>query len=119
LVHGGVAAVRDDALDVLELVVLVPHLPAVADHARHGGVDDDVGRHVQVGDPFVAVDHGQPRPLLVHLLDVVQQLLARDLREQLHLVVKVLQAVVGVKPDLLEHRVLVPFAGEGEERGGM
>merc|ERR1719228_1390696 len=40
-VGAGVAAVGDDALDLLQLVVLVPHGAAVPHHAGHGGVDDD------------------------------------------------------------------------------
>ena len=36
--------------------------PGRADHRRHGGVDDHVARHVQVGDAAVGVDHGEARP---------------------------------------------------------
>ena len=32
-------------------------LPPSADHRGHRGVDDDVARHVQVGDALVGVDH--------------------------------------------------------------
>ena len=39
----------------------VPHLARGADHRRHRGVDDDVARHVQVGDAAVGVDHGERR----------------------------------------------------------
>lgn len=42
--------VGNDALDVLELVLLVPHLAAVAHDAGHGGVHDHVRGNVQVGD---------------------------------------------------------------------
>lgn len=52
LVDPGVGGVRDDREGVLGLVVAVPHLPGVADHRGHGGVDDDVGGHVEVRDPL-------------------------------------------------------------------
>ena len=61
LVHPGVRAVRDDGHRVLGFALGVPHLAAFADHGRHGGVDDHVGWHVQVGDAFVGIDHGQRR----------------------------------------------------------
>ena len=50
LVDGWVAPIRDDTLDLLQLVVLVPHLTAVSDHVGHAGVDDHVAGHVQVRD---------------------------------------------------------------------
>ena len=37
--------------------------PEVRIIGRHRGVDDDVARHVQVGDAPVGVDHGQRRAL--------------------------------------------------------
>ena len=50
LIHSSITAVRDDALDVLQRVVLTPHLATVTHHHRHGGVDDHIGRHVQVSN---------------------------------------------------------------------
>ena len=49
------------AMRVLPLAGGVPHLPGVADHRRHRRVDDDVARHVQVGDAVVGVDHRERR----------------------------------------------------------
>ena len=43
------------------LAVGAPHVARGADHRRHRGVDDDVARHVQVGDALVGVDHRQAR----------------------------------------------------------
>ena len=59
LIDAGVAAVGDDGFAVLQFAVFVPHLPGASDHRGHGGIDDDVARHVQVGDAFVAVHHGE------------------------------------------------------------
>ncbi len=70
LVDAGVAAVRDDRLGVLQFTGGVPHFARVADHGRHRCVDDNVAWHVQVGDAFVGVDHGQRRTLGVQGLDV-------------------------------------------------
>src|SRR5664280_726182 len=53
------------AWHILKMVVLVPHLAAVADDVGHRGVDDDVARHVQVRDALARVDHGQGGPVLV------------------------------------------------------
>ena len=63
LVDAGVAAVREDGEGVGLLAVRAPHVAGGADHGRHGGVDDDVARDVQVGDALVGVDHGQRRAL--------------------------------------------------------
>ena len=63
LVDAGVAAVREDGEGVGLLAVRAPHVAGGADHGRHRGVDDDVARHVQVGDALVGVDHRQRRAL--------------------------------------------------------
>jgi hypothetical protein len=70
LVDAGVAAVGDDGERVLLLAGGVPHLAAAADHGGHGGIDDDVAGHVQIGDAFVAVHHGQGGAAGVGGLDV-------------------------------------------------
>ena len=49
-VEVGVAAVGDDRLGLLQFTIGVPHHSARADHRRHRRIDDDVARHVQVGD---------------------------------------------------------------------
>ena len=59
LVDAGVGGVRDHREGVGLLAVGAPHVAGGADHRRHRGVDDDVGRHVQVGDALVGVDHRQ------------------------------------------------------------
>mmetsp|Transcript_13231 Transcript_13231/g.33990 ORF Transcript_13231/g.33990 Transcript_13231/m.33990 type:complete len:569 (+) Transcript_13231:365-2071(+) len=108
-VDAGVAAVGDHALDVLQHVVLVPHLAAVAHHAGHGGVDDDVAGHVQVGDALGAVHHGQARPARGAVDRRQRRLHLRLLRVAGELFVDVAQAVVGVHMELLQQRaVLVP-----------
>ena len=59
LVNASVAAVGDEGEGVLLFAFLVPHLAGGADHRRHGGVHDDVGGDVEVGDAFVGVDVGE------------------------------------------------------------
>ena len=103
LVGRGVAAVGDHGHGLVELAVRAPHLPRFPDDDRHGGVDDDVAGHVQVGDALVGIDHGQGRPLGVDGLDVVLDLFARGFRQGLDLGVEVAQAVVDVDPELFEH----------------
>src|SRR5690606_13384697 len=70
LINAGVAAVRDHRQSVLTLAPAVPHLATVTDHGRHGGIDDHIAGHVQVGDAFVGVHHGQLRLLVEYGLDV-------------------------------------------------
>ena len=59
LIDAGIRGVGNDGEAVLALAVFVPHLTGVANHGRHGGVDDDVGGDVQVGDAFVGINHGE------------------------------------------------------------
>ena len=61
LIDTGVAAVGNDGLGVGQLAVGAPHLSRGADGGWHGGIDDDVAGHVQVGDALVRVDHGHRR----------------------------------------------------------
>src|SRR5690625_6301373 len=50
LVDAGIAAVGDDGLGILQLALGIPHAPRIPDHGRHGGIDDDIAGHVQIGD---------------------------------------------------------------------
>mmetsp|Transcript_117348 Transcript_117348/g.163313 ORF Transcript_117348/g.163313 Transcript_117348/m.163313 type:complete len:272 (-) Transcript_117348:425-1240(-) len=49
----GVAPIRNRRLEILLLVIDVPHLAATANGGGHGVVNDDVARHVQVRDALV------------------------------------------------------------------
>merc|ERR1712241_293633 len=94
VVHGGVGAVGDDALNLLQLVILVPHLTTITNHVGHGSVNDDITAHVQVGDALVRVDHGKSRPCGVGGVNV-----GNDLRFHgvaLDLLVQVAKAVVHI-----------------------
>mmetsp|Transcript_51980 Transcript_51980/g.126825 ORF Transcript_51980/g.126825 Transcript_51980/m.126825 type:complete len:365 (-) Transcript_51980:812-1906(-) len=102
VVEGGVAAVGDHCLAVLELVVLVPHLARVPDHDGHGGVDDDIRGHVQVGDALGGVDHGDARAGLILLHNVRLDRLLLRIGQLLNLLVHVPKAVVGVHAELVE-----------------
>jgi hypothetical protein len=110
LVDGGVAAIRDHGLGVVQLAVGAPHLAGVTDHGRHRGVDDDVARHVQVGDAFVGVDHRQRRARGVDRLDVGFDLRLLLGRQGLDASVQVADAVVQVEADLGQH---VGVLGQG------
>merc|ERR1719270_481555 len=58
LVHGGVGPVRDDTLDLLQLVILVPHCSTISDNTRHAGVNYDITGYMKIGDTFAGVNHG-------------------------------------------------------------
>src|SRR5699024_2868071 len=57
LVNASVRGIRDDSEGVLLFIVLVPHVAGGTDHRRHGSVDDDIRRNVQVGNTLVGVNH--------------------------------------------------------------
>ena len=59
LVNACVAAVGYDGEGVLLFAGLVPHLAGGADHGGHGGVHNDVGGDVEIGDTLVGIDHGE------------------------------------------------------------
>jgi hypothetical protein len=110
--------VGDDGLGVLTLAGGVPHLPGVADHGRHGGVDDDVRRHMEVGDAPVGVDHGDGRAGVERRLNVGLDggpLLLRQLAEGGE---HAGQPVVGVGADPLQDgSVLGEDVGEEDLHG--
>ena len=60
-----VGAIRDRGQGVVELAVGTPHPAGLADHRRHRSVDDEVAGHVQAGDAFVGIDHGEARSFRV------------------------------------------------------
>lgn len=71
------APVRDEALCVLQLVVLVPHAARVAHHVWHRRVHNHVGGHMQIRDALAAVDHGQRGAGGVGGVDLGEDLAAR------------------------------------------
>lgn len=70
LVDPGIGGVGDDGEGVAGFALGVPDFAAGADHGGHGGVDDDVGGDVEIGDAFVGVDHAERRAVGVGELDV-------------------------------------------------
>ena len=70
LINPRVTAVRDHGLRVVLLTVRSPHFPADAKRRGHRRIDDDVARHVQVGDPPVRVHHREVRAVLHGRLQV-------------------------------------------------
>ena len=93
LVDAGVRAVGDHREGVVLLAVRAPHVARGADHRGHRRVDDDVARHVEVGDALVGVDHRQARPVGQALLDRGLDLVA--VREVGEPVEDAAEAVVG------------------------
>ncbi len=102
LVDACEGALRHHGLDVLQAAVGAPHLAAVADHRRHGGVDDDVVGRVEVGDALGRIDHGQFGAVLVAGVQVALDLVLLALRQRGDLVVEVDHAVVDVDAQFVE-----------------
>src|SRR5699024_763284 len=67
----GVRGVWNNSQGVLGFVILIPHLTAGANHGWHGGINDDVGWDVQVGDAAVRVHHRQVRTVVVGVYNFV------------------------------------------------
>ncbi len=57
VVDARIAIVGDAAFGVRGLAIGAPADAACADHSRHGGVDDHIGRHMQVGDALIGIHH--------------------------------------------------------------
>ena len=84
LVDAGVGAVGNHSLGILRLASSIPHLARLAEHRRHGGVDDHIARHMEVGDALVGVHHRDRRPVCQRCSDVGLDgcaLLSRELRQ--------------------------------------
>ena len=65
-----IAAVGDHASGVVFLAIRAPALAACTDHCRHRGVDDDIGRHMQVGDAFIGIHHVKRRTTRENCVDL-------------------------------------------------
>ena len=107
LIDRRVTGIRNHTLRVIRLAVRAPHLSRVANDRGHGGVDDDVAGHMQVGDPLVGVHHRHGRPLLVHSLNVGFDGFALILRQGLDLRVEVTDPVVRIHAQLLERLAML------------
>ena len=96
LINARITAVRDHGLHVIFFAVRAPHFPADAKRRRHRSIDDDITRHVKVGDTPVGVHHGEIRAVLHGRLQVgFDGLLLRG-RQRADLGVHVAQPVVGI-----------------------
>ena len=102
LIDTGVSGLRHNRLGVLGLAVAAPHLTGVADHGRHGGVNDNVRRNVQVGDALDGIHHGHFRTVFVAGVDRFFDLVLSGLRQGLDLFVDAAHAVVRVNADFVE-----------------
>mmetsp|Transcript_102131 Transcript_102131/g.200291 ORF Transcript_102131/g.200291 Transcript_102131/m.200291 type:complete len:279 (-) Transcript_102131:773-1609(-) len=102
LIHSSITAVRDDALDVLQRVVLTPHLTTVTHHHRHGGVNDHIGRYVQVSNASARVNHGEPRALFITSIDILTNGIRSGSWKLLDLLKNIVKAVVRVHTNTLE-----------------
>mmetsp|Transcript_25143 Transcript_25143/g.65901 ORF Transcript_25143/g.65901 Transcript_25143/m.65901 type:complete len:240 (-) Transcript_25143:675-1394(-) len=102
----GVAPVWDAGLEVLLLVVGIPHLSSNADGSGHGIVDDDVARHMKISDSSVAVHHGHSRAFLVHRINVCQDRSAFRFSTSRNLGVHVADAIVWVDTQFVEGRCM-------------
>ncbi len=70
LIDPGVGTVRYNELGILLLAIRSPHLTGRSNRGRHRGVDNNVARHVKIGDPFVGVHHREVGTVLVDGLNV-------------------------------------------------
>ena len=99
-----VTPIGNHRLRVLQLSVRTPHFPRVANDDRHGRVDDDIARHMQVRDALGRIDHRECRPILVHGLDVRLDFRPFRIRQFLYFHVQIAQAVVGAHAQLFQYR---------------
>ena len=102
LVDAGKGALRHHGLDVLQAAVGAPHLAAIANHGRHGSVDDDVIGRMEIGNALGRIHHRQFRAVLVAGVQVADDFLAQRLRQRLELVIQVDHAVVDVHAEFFK-----------------
>jgi hypothetical protein len=102
LVDAGKGRFRHDALAVVLLAVSAPHLAALTDHGRHGGINDNVVGRMEVGDALGRIDHGQTRTMFLAGVQVADDFVAQGFRQGLDLLVEVDHAVIDVDAQLRE-----------------
>ena len=102
LVDARVGAFGHHGLGVLQLAVRAPHLAGASNHCGHGSIDDNITRHMQVGNSLDRIHHRQFRALRVAGLDVLLNLLSLRARQMGNIVIHTAEAVVGVDAEFLE-----------------
>ncbi len=101
-VHGGVAAIRDHSDGGLQFISQVPHAATVTHNVRHRCINDNIVRHVQVGDVLAGVDHGQGSLAFVTGVDVCFDFSFLGFRQLVQLVEDVTHTEVRVGADFLQ-----------------
>ena len=102
LVNAGEGGLGHHGFDILQAAVSPPHLAALADHGRHGGIHNHIIGRMEVGDALGRIHHGQFGAVLVAGVQVTLDLLLLAFRQLGDLVVEVDHAVVDIDPQLLE-----------------
>ena len=100
LINARVTAVRDHGFHVVFFAVRPPHFPTHAKGRGHGGVNNDVARHVEVGDAFVRIHHGETRPLVHRGLNVGLDCFLLRGRQSADFGIHVTQAVIRIDAKL-------------------
>ena len=87
----------------MQLVVGTPRAAAIADDHGHGGINNHITRHMQMGDTSAGVHHSQLWAGAINFPNISLDFLTFGLREGLNLGVEFSHSIVGVHPKLSQH----------------
>ena len=96
MIDRGIAPIGDYRLGIVQVAIRPPHLARFADGCRHGRIDNDVARHVKIGNAVIGIHHCQIRTIGQTSVQIRFYLIALGLRQTLDFVVGIAHAVVGV-----------------------
>ena len=107
LIHRRVAAVWNHRLHIVKRAVRPPHLAGGADGGGHGGVDNHIAWHMQVGYAAIRIHHGKARACLIDGGKVSLNLGALIGGQGLDFGVSIADAVVRLHPQFLKQRLML------------
>mmetsp|Transcript_74437 Transcript_74437/g.193458 ORF Transcript_74437/g.193458 Transcript_74437/m.193458 type:complete len:268 (-) Transcript_74437:1268-2071(-) len=105
VVDSRVASIGDDELCIAQGVILRPHSARVPNRSSHGGVDNDIRGHMEIGDALARIHIGKLRALVIARHDVSLHLSL--LRVPLDLRIHITEAIVRVHAKLCEESLML------------
>ena len=104
LIYGGIGAIGNQRDRVVQLVIGAPGASAIADNHGHGGVNNRIARHMQIGDSPIGVHHRQLWADAVDRLDIRLDFRSFVLRQRLNLRVEFSDSVVRIHREFAQVR---------------
>ncbi len=102
LINAGIATVGNNGLGFLLVTLGIPHGAGITHDNGHGGIDNNVAGHMQIGNTLVGIHHRQGRTLAIQSFDVALDCILLVFWQRSNFGIEVANPVIGIEADLFK-----------------